>query len=126
MDPPPIYLASFFDRFPGFTYNHHNPSTDEFYRLCRFMGWPTHAPTRNSQSDHPTGLSEQTRNAWRGAWEDFLDAFIRQFTADYGNDPNDIRVWQALCETLGVLPVPDTLLAAREVCNTLYTSAWLT
>ncbi|RXW19646.1 hypothetical protein EST38_g6205 [Candolleomyces aberdarensis] len=94
-------LKSFFERYPSFDYNAFEPSTSEFRRLAKLMGW---------RRDDP----EQ-----KAAYEAFTDALANQFNSNYGSDAENLESWQKLCDNLGIYPIPDDLIEARKaVFNT--------
>ena len=45
----------------------------------------------------------------------FGTAMGKQFASFYGTSVNDIEAWKALCEALGVDPVPETIAECRDV-----------
>ncbi|RXW19643.1 hypothetical protein EST38_g6206 [Candolleomyces aberdarensis] len=91
-------LQTFFDGFqPQFQYNPLQPATSEFRRLAQVQGWNT-----NDQQ-------------YRQAHRQFKDALVGQFNSNYGMDENSLTGWQALCEALGIEPIPDSVREAKKV-----------
>jgi len=45
----------------------------------------------------------------------FGTAMGKQFASFYGTSVNDPEAWKALCEALGVDPVPETIAECRDV-----------
>ncbi|KAF6760696.1 hypothetical protein DFP72DRAFT_1165857 [Ephemerocybe angulata] len=94
-------IADFFAAYPTFTYNPKESCTTEYRRLCRFMRWRRDSPESGQ------------------AWQDFRKAIVLQFNANFGTDAESVKAWWALCQTLGIKPVPRGLKEAQEaVCNT--------
>ncbi|KAF5341039.1 hypothetical protein D9611_005935 [Ephemerocybe angulata] len=97
----PSPIAAFFETYPNFHNDRTASAGSEYKRLCRFMGW-----TRDDPEE-------------QAAYADFKDALVMQFNVHYGTDAEDVRPWQALCEAIGITPVPRELKDAREaVFNT--------
>ena len=51
----------------------------------------------------------------RRVQEDFKEALVQQFHASFGQDENSLTGWQALCEVIGISPIPEVLSEARKV-----------
>jgi hypothetical protein len=97
---PPNPVLSFFELYPTFTYNRAAPSAaSEFRRLCEHKGWEK-------------GNADQ-----KVAWRDFQDALARQFNSLYGVDVDNLKLWQRVCSTLKIAPLPANLEDAQEVSN---------
>lgn len=47
--------------------------------------------------------------------DNFKDALVRQFDASFGRDENSLTGWQALCEVIGIEPIPERLSEAKKV-----------
>ena len=90
-------LQQFFDGYPTFSYDPQQPASSEFQRLAKAQGW---------------GKKSQARAQ---AYAAFKDALVAQFNANFGVDENSLTGWQALCEVLGVEPIPQTVKEARKV-----------
>lgn len=45
----------------------------------------------------------------------FGTAMGKQFASFYGTSVHDIEAWKALCEALGVDPIPGTIAECRDV-----------
>jgi hypothetical protein len=96
-------VLSFFERYPTFTYNHAAPSAaSEFRRLCEHKGWEK-------------GNADQ-----KAAWRDFQDALAKQFNSLYGVRVDNLKLWQRVCSTLRIEPLPGNLAAAQEVSDYTY------
>jgi hypothetical protein len=90
-------LQTFFDKFqPQFQYNTLQSATSEFQRLVQVKGWNTN--------------SRQYRTTQR----QFKDALVNQFNFNYGKNENSLTGWQALCEALGVEPIPESVSQAKK------------
>ncbi|KAH6915644.1 hypothetical protein BKA70DRAFT_1556248 [Coprinopsis sp. MPI-PUGE-AT-0042] len=83
------------------SYNPRESAFSNLQRLCQTKGW------RN-------GTTERTR-----AEGSLKQALLSQFNKRYG-EKETLEGWQAICEKLGVNPVPKTLKAAREKVRTTH------
>ena len=45
----------------------------------------------------------------------FGEAMGKQFASFYGTSIHDMEAWKALCEALGVDPIPETIAESRDV-----------
>ncbi|TFK21860.1 hypothetical protein FA15DRAFT_706874 [Coprinopsis marcescibilis] len=88
-------LEDFFSEYDDFDYQPRRSATSEFHRLCRHKQWGRYDADRDE------------------AHENFKSALVREFNLNYGTEAS-LEGWQALCERLGVDPIPTTLKAARE------------
>ncbi|KIJ17730.1 hypothetical protein PAXINDRAFT_97947 [Paxillus involutus ATCC 200175] len=85
-------LIEFFSAFKNFTLNPNAPSTDEFNRLIR--------------------VSTFSKKEARQLRRDFNDALVDEFVMAYGKD-NTLYAWCALCDDIGIDPIPATLLECQ-------------
>ena len=98
----PNPILSFFEMYPTFTYNRAAPSSaTEFRRLCEHKGWEKGNPDQKI------------------AWRDFQNALARRFNSLYGVDVDNLKLWQRLCSTLKIEPLPANLEDAQEVSDHL-------
>lgn len=96
-------IPSFFELCPTFTYNHAAPSAaSEFRRLCEHRGWEKGNPDQ------------------KVAWRDFQNALAKQFNNLYGVDVDNLKLWQRVCSTLKIEPLPGNLEEAQEVSDYPY------
>ena len=89
------HIHEYFARYPDFDYQQTEPFLREFQRLTRLKQW------RGPRL-------EEEREALRSA-------MVLQFNAMYGKDAKDLRAWKALCDALGVDPIPDSITKCRKV-----------
>ena len=93
--PLEIFFSSFTVR--GFSYTPTTSANKNFALLCKASGWVGNSPQRVD------------------ARRSFKDALVQQFNFLYGVDANDLNVWQNLCKTIGIEPVPDSVDECRTV-----------
>ena len=91
------YLNEFFAQYPDFPYQRDKPSSQEFYRLCDFLGWDREDPERKE------------------AHENFKTALVLQFNSVYGTDVHDMEPWRRLCLELEICPLPNCASDAQKV-----------
>jgi len=70
---------------------------EQFYQLCDHLGWHREDEERKE------------------ARELLRDAMTQQFNAIYGTDVDDIGSWRNLCQVLEIAPIPEELVACRNV-----------
>jgi hypothetical protein len=95
-------IDEFFIQYLGFAYQREQPIYAEFYRMCSIFGWHT----------LPNG---QIPVARRKAWESSRIAIVQAFNSHFGADANSLASWQRICHCIGVSPVPENILEARQV-----------
>jgi len=49
------------------------------------------------------------------AWEDYLEALVRQFNSSYGEDENDLAAWHRLLARIGIHNFPDSIKKCKSV-----------
>ena len=99
---PINHIHAYFARYPDFDFREEAPFLKEFRRLANAKGWQPNSARRNEE-----------REALR-------DAMVLQFNVMYGKDENDLRAWQAMCDALGVDPIPDSISSCRKVRPSVY------
>ncbi|KAG2012137.1 hypothetical protein CC2G_012172 [Coprinopsis cinerea AmutBmut pab1-1] len=90
-----------------------DPRREAYREFNRMLRWRKEAfpELRLALSEN----AKEDRKAWLAT---FRRALIEHFHWRYGTDVESLPAWQGLCETVGVVPVPGELKAAREaVCN---------
>ena len=93
----------FFSKYIAFSYQREQPVHVEFYRMCDMFGWH-----RQSNGKFPVAREE--------AWGLFRIAIVQAFNSTFGADANSLASWKRICRCLGISPVPENLLEARQVC----------
>ncbi|KXN86039.1 hypothetical protein AN958_10596, partial [Leucoagaricus sp. SymC.cos] len=72
-------------------------ASKQFHRLQKEAGWKRNGPER------------------KAAWEDFLQALVRQFNVSYGKDEDDLTAWHGLLARIGVTDLPDSVKKCKQV-----------
>jgi len=90
-------LQAFFSRYSWFTYDPAESAAKQFYRLQTTADW--------KRDD-----LEQ-----KEAWEDYLEALVRQFNSSYGEDENDLTAWHGILARIGIHDLPDTVEKCKSV-----------
>jgi hypothetical protein len=91
------FITAFFAEYPEFDYDSTAPVTQEYRRLTQESDWMP-----RSQEDKKAKAA-------------FGTAMGKQFASFYGSSIHDIKAWKALCEALGVDPIPKTIAECRDV-----------
>ena len=91
------FITAFFAEYPEFNYDSTAPVTQEYRRLTQESDWMP-----RSQEDKKAKAA-------------FGTAMGKQFASFYGSSIHDIKAWKALCEALGVDPIPKTIAECRDV-----------
>jgi len=91
------FITAFFAEYPEFDYDSTAPVTQEYRRLTQESDWMP-----RSQEDKKAKAA-------------FGTAMGKQFASFYGSSIHDIKAWKALCEALGVDPIPKTIAECRDL-----------
>ncbi|KAF8730601.1 hypothetical protein AX14_005409 [Amanita brunnescens Koide BX004] len=91
------FIAAFFAEYPDFEYDSTAPVTQEYRRLTQESDWMP-----RSQAE------KKAKSA-------FGEAMGKQFASFYGTSIHDMEAWKALCEALGVDPIPETIAESRDL-----------
>lgn len=90
-------IDNFFATYSEFDYDSSAPYMEEFYRMCDFFGWNRNDPDR------------------KDAHEELRGAMVQEFNSLYGEDIDDLLLWQELCKAVRILPIPDDIGTCRKV-----------
>ncbi|TEB28863.1 hypothetical protein FA13DRAFT_1735374 [Coprinellus micaceus] len=97
----PSPLETFFAQYaPQFQYDPLQAATEEFRRLVEVRGW-------GGRRMHM-------------ARDQFKDALVQQFNASFGRDENSLTGWQALCEVIGIEPIPERVSEAKKIVKSTH------
>ncbi|KAF2102342.1 hypothetical protein NA57DRAFT_73775 [Rhizodiscina lignyota] len=84
---------SYFSHFPGFVPDPTTSFNDEFARLAQHQGW------------------ERRSNTWR---QERGRAIQSEFSTQYGASAEKLAGWQALCNEVGIDPLPQSITQCRK------------
>ncbi|KAJ3560000.1 hypothetical protein NP233_g11116 [Leucocoprinus birnbaumii] len=90
-------LETFFKRYSWFKYDPHESASAQFYRLTREAGW--------TREDHKRKV----------AWENYLEALVKQFNFSYGDDENDLTSWHSLLARINDDDLPETVKECKSL-----------
>jgi len=97
---PSVHIDAFFGRHPAFDYDVTQPIMHEFERMVAQLHWG--AKRRKTQLNHLRG------------------AMAEQFNAYYGTNVDDILAWTAMCDVLGIYPIPESMTARRKAVKSVH------
>ncbi|KAJ7501841.1 hypothetical protein B0H11DRAFT_1713230, partial [Mycena galericulata] len=97
----PTHLEKFFSSYPKYEYDPSGPASQQFQQLREVYNWG-----RGRGRDSALGDA---------AYKGYSMALVLTFTQLYGDDASDLGNWQRLCRTVGINPVPDSILECRRV-----------
>ncbi|KAF8342421.1 hypothetical protein F5887DRAFT_1283790 [Amanita rubescens] len=96
------FIEGFFSEYPEFEYDSTAPVSQEYRRLKDHFDWmPRSQEEKKAKSAFGTAMG-------------------KQFASFYGTSVNDIEAWKALCEALGVDPVPETIAECRDLIKSTH------
>ncbi|KAK2459465.1 hypothetical protein APHAL10511_008525 [Amanita phalloides] len=91
------FIEGFFSDYPEFDYDATAPVSQEYRRLKEHFDWmPQSQAEKKAKSAFGTAMG-------------------KQFASFYGTSVYDIEAWRALCEALGVDPIPETVAECRDI-----------
>ncbi|KAI0310461.1 hypothetical protein OF83DRAFT_1088352 [Amylostereum chailletii] len=96
-------LQTFFDAYPTFTYDPSGSPIHEFGRMCQFFGWHNAYTT-----------------ARKKAYTAFRRALVDEFNAKFGTDANKLAPWRALCQTIGISPIPESVTKCKKAMKAVH------
>lgn len=95
-------IDHFFAQYTVFPYQREKPVHAEFYRMCDMFEW-----RRQSNGKFPVEREE--------AWGLFRISIVQAFNSTFGADADSLKSWKRICRCIGISPVPESLLEARQV-----------
>ncbi|KAK7686019.1 hypothetical protein QCA50_010830 [Cerrena zonata] len=87
-------IEDFFAQFSDFDFDPSQHVTLEFNRLAESRQW-----------------GKERR---RAQYRQLQDALVGEFNHQYGRDEGKLAAWQALCEEVGIDPIPTTITQCRK------------
>ncbi|KAK7686006.1 hypothetical protein QCA50_010817 [Cerrena zonata] len=96
----PITIEGFFTQFLGFDYDSSQHVTLEFNRLAESRQW-----------------GQKTR---RKHYRQLQEALVTEFNQQFGVDEGKLAAWHALCNEVGINPLPPSVTQCRKALSRVH------